>query len=225
MKPRGSVSTLTQSVGAPWEIYHLMIPVSPGSNRTRLSDLYTKAGGNAGYSALFGLSPDHGLGFSILVAGPHALDERWPLRDAVGETFITAGEHAAMENAAKNLVGTFVNEEADLNITLTVDADHPGLGMKGPLIPGNVTVRLYPTGAETFSCNNSGLLSFRAVTQRLPVGPRAEVEGGKGMFDNGCESWLSVGFSGSDDEYLLDVVDGRVKSLQAAESDKIMTRV
>ena len=42
MKPHGFVAPLTVGLGAPWEINRLPLAVSPGSNRTRISDLYSE---------------------------------------------------------------------------------------------------------------------------------------------------------------------------------------
>lgn len=86
--------------------------MSPKSSRTRVSDLYTKLGGNPQYTAVFALSPDHGLGYSILLAGPTSSTDRIPLRDIVGTVFVTAAEHAAVENAERNFAGTFVDTSA-----------------------------------------------------------------------------------------------------------------
>lgn len=88
MKPYSGTGSVVELVGAPWEITRLMIPVNPASNRTRVCDIYIKSGGNVDYTSVIALSPDHGLGFSILVAGFTASDARWPLRDALGETSI-----------------------------------------------------------------------------------------------------------------------------------------
>lgn len=140
--------------------------MSPKSSRTRVSDLYTKLGGNPQYTAVFALSPDHGLGYSILLAGPTSSTDRIPLRDIVGTVFVTAAEHAAVENAERNFAGTFVDTSAQgSNLSLTIDTERPGLGMPalylngtesrsllmGPGIsipPANLSVRLYPTGIE-----------------------------------------------------------------------------
>ncbi|QGI99558.1 hypothetical protein CEK26_012627 [Fusarium fujikuroi] len=103
MKPRSSTGTLVELVGAPWEITRLTLPTGPESNRTRVSDLYLKAGGTNDYTCFIALSPDHGIGFSILIAGETATPARWPLRDVTGTTFITAAEYAAAESAEKNL--------------------------------------------------------------------------------------------------------------------------
>ncbi|KAF4468817.1 beta-lactamase [Fusarium albosuccineum] len=244
MKPLGGTASLTNSVGAPWEINRLSLPISPGSNRTRISDLYTKLGGNAGYAAVFALSPDHGIGFSVLVAGPSAVADRIPLRDAVGTVFVPAAEHAAVENAALNYAATFADEsDPSSNLTLTVDKDRPGLGLESwnvngtdwrsnltlpgldPLPSSSFTVRLYPMGATSQTNSSSEQISFRAVPQIRPIAPRAAVEGGQGLFDNGCETWFSVGFWDSIDEFVFQVVDGRVVSVENAITQQVLKRV
>ncbi|KAF5009443.1 hypothetical protein FDECE_4325 [Fusarium decemcellulare] len=244
MKPLGGTASLTNSVGAPWEINRLSLPISPGSNRTRISDLYTKLGGNAGYAAVFALSPDHGIGFSVLVAGPSAVADRIPLRDAVGTVFVPAAEHAAVENAALNYAATFADDsDPSSNLTLTVDKDHPGLGLESwnvngtdwrsnltlpgldPLPSSSFTVRLYPMGATSQTNSSSEQISFRAVPQIRPIAPRAAVESGQGLFDNGCETWFSVGFWDSIDEFVFEVVDGRVVSVENAITQQVLKRV
>ncbi|PGG97726.1 hypothetical protein GX51_07170 [Blastomyces parvus] len=245
MKPRAHLASLTNSVGAPWEINRLTTPVSPNSNRTRVTDIYTKSGGQPGYTAIFALSPDHGLGFSVLVAGKTAASDRWPLRAAVGETFVVAAEHAAMENAAKNFAGSFFDEaDGSSNATLTVDPDHTGLRLKswfvdgvewranitqpGLVLPEGVdqTVRLYPSGVEFPSEDGSTLLQYRAVPHLTPVPPRAEVEGGEGLFDDGCTSWFSTAFFdlgiGVTDEFLLKVKEGKLVEVQSRLAGKVM---
>lgn len=252
LKPRSHTASLTNSVGAPWEISRLTLPVSPGSPRTRVSDLYMKVGGQAGYGAVFALSPDHGLGYSVLVAGPSALalEARFTLRDLVGENFLTAAEHAAAENAARNFAGRFVDASVEgTNLTLTVDVDRPGLGLESWFVGGvewranltspastlpaaNLTVRLYPTGLVSPSMNASvgaTQLSFRAIPQVLPRGARAAVEGGQGLFNNGCETWYSVDFWSFDgigsDEFVFEVVEGRLEGVRSLVAGTWMRRV
>lgn len=48
MKPKALHPSLAEALGAPWEIQRTPITVSPDGNRTRIIDLYTKVGGNAG---------------------------------------------------------------------------------------------------------------------------------------------------------------------------------
>lgn len=231
MKPQGNTASLTSSVGAPWEISRLTIPVSPNSNRTRISDLYTKLGGNSGYAAVIALSPDHGIGFSILTAGESAVSARIPLRNAVGTAFITAAEYAGWENARKTYPGTFVDKSSEAsNLTITVDEGQPGLGLEsffingsewrgnltapglGPFFGDDILVRLYPIGAKS-SSGSIQLISYRAIPQIKPIEPRSAVEGGKGLFDDGCTSWESVGFWDDSDEFEFKLVDGQVVSI------------
>ncbi|KAF7557384.1 hypothetical protein G7Z17_g713 [Cylindrodendrum hubeiense] len=247
MKPHSGTGSLVELVGAPWEISRLTIPVTPGSNRTRVSDLYTKAGGNGDYTCIFALSPDHGIGYSILIAGATASSARWPLRNLVGETFIPAAEHAAAENAESNLTGTFVDESsAGTNLTLTVDKGSPGLGLESFYVNGTdiraillgatkpipVSARLYPTGPNSFSRSLSSLyrtkgtmrMSYRMVGLALPLAPRAAVEGGNGgLFDNSF-AWMNVGFSGTLDEFIFEVVDGQLVSVTSPGTKLVLKR-
>ncbi|KAJ5494376.1 hypothetical protein N7463_010463 [Penicillium fimorum] len=239
MKPNSGTGSLVELVGAPWEISRLEIPVTPGSNRTRISDLYTKAGGNIDYTSIFALSPDHGIGYSILIAGFTATPARWPLRDVVGETFIPAAEHAAAENAKRNLAGTFVDEKLpDTNITLSVDRGRPGLGLKSFWIKGenardNANWRLYPTGLNSFSRSLSSLyktkgklrVAHRMVEPQPPMKPRAAVEGGKGgLFDNSFV-WMNLDFAGPSDEFIFNLVDGRLVSVEYPITGSVLRRV
>ena len=184
MKPKSSTGSLVELVGAPWEIHRLAIPLSSNSNASRISDLYTKAGGNIDYTCIFALSPDHGLGFSILVAGSTASDARWPLRDTLGELFIPAAEAASAANAEANLAGTFVTpNQPGTNLTLSVDVEDesggfPGLGLQSLYINGTESralllgaapedlasqepitnaLRLYPTGIYSDSTSLASL--------------------------------------------------------------------
>ncbi|KAM0228445.1 hypothetical protein ACHAP5_011940 [Fusarium lateritium] len=229
MKPRSSTGTLVELVGAPWEITRLTLPTGPGSNRTRISDLYIKAGGNGDYTCVFAISPDHGVGFSLMLAGDTASAARWPLRDMVGELFITAAEYAAAESAEKNLAGTFVVEGSNTsNITLDVTNGEPGLNVTSFYFEGedqlaNVTsARLYPTGlysnsrslAAQYNLKGKFSATFRQVSGlRSPPPARAAVEGGKGgLFDN-TFSWSNVGFNGGLDEFIFNMEDSKLVSI------------
>ncbi len=64
LKPVSHTASLHGSLGFPWEIVRLDLPVVEHSNQTRTVDLYTKAGGIGAYGALLALSPDHDLGFA-----------------------------------------------------------------------------------------------------------------------------------------------------------------
>lgn len=236
MKPRSHTASLTNSIGAPWEIHRLPLPVFPGSNRTRISDLYTKLGGQAGYATIFALSPDHDLGFSILLAGETAIADRLTLQAIVAEAWITAAENAAWVNAAEKFPGTFGN--GTTNLTLTVDADRPGIGLQSfytegmdvrgyilsftaEIPAGNLSVRLYPMGLVEEGLGEKGsreLHSFRAIPSVVPPGPRGIVQGGMGMFDDGCAGWEAVDFNilgvNGVDGFVFEVVDGRLEGVR-----------
>lgn len=242
MKPLSHTASLTTSVGAPWEIYRLTIPVSPGSKRTRVSDVYSKLGGNVAYAAVFVLSPDHSLGYSILVGGTTATADRIPLRNVIGETFIPAAEAAAFENALANYAGTFADPENELsNLTLTVDEDMVGLGLPSLFVDGadwrgnitepgappsdKVSFRLYPSGGEYISPSNGALVKqYNAVVGAVGGSPRSQIEGGEGLFDDGCITWETTGFY-STSEFELEVIDGKVTAARMLDSNVTMTRV
>ncbi|KAJ5766242.1 uncharacterized protein N7511_003858 [Penicillium nucicola] len=239
MKPHSGTGSLVELVGAPWEISRLEIPVTPGSNRTRISDLYTKAGGNGDYTCIFALSPDQGIGYSILVGGSTASSARWPLRDLIGEIFVPAAEHAAAENTKRNLAGTFVDDTAPgTNLTLTVEKGRPGLGVKTFWVKGvngvdSTHVRVYPTGLNSFSRSLSSLyktkgsmrVAHRMVVQANELNPRAAVEGGKGgLFDNSF-AWMDIDFAGPSDEFIFNLVDGRLASVEIPLSGLVLERV
>lgn len=239
MKPHAHTSSLLWSVGAPWEINRLTLPITPGSKKTRVSDLYTKAGGQPGYTALFMLSPDHGLGISVLIAGESALGDRWLLRAAAAEVFVAAAEHAGKVYAEENFTGLFVDPTDDSsNATLVSRADEPGLTVDmlfgagvdlkpSPLglSPGvDVLFQIYPTGIEFPSDGIGKSLQYRGVVWPLPVAKRT------GLFDDQCISWLSVaGVEDAqrqyNDELILTVKDGRLESIYIPILAKSLVRV
>lgn len=218
MKPSGLVGSPYKAVGAPWEIERLAIPISPDSNRTHISDQYTKAGGQLGYTAVFALSPDHGIGYSVLVAGPGAGSDRWPLRAALGEAFVVAAEHAGYESAQATTAGFFLDKEDEgTNLTLTVRPDHPGITLESIFIDGidwrtnlttifqtalpdealaNMSIPVYPTGLASGAGDGDGQrLQYRAILVILPnVFPttRAAAEGGMSLFDDVCNQPFST---------------------------------
>lgn len=73
MKPTTHTSSLTGSVGRPWEICRLVLP-QPDD---RVTDIYTKSGSLGLYTSVLALLPDYRVGFVALAArkGSHvALD-------------------------------------------------------------------------------------------------------------------------------------------------------
>ncbi|KAK9417285.1 putative Beta-lactamase [Seiridium unicorne] len=250
MKPLSGTGSLVELVGAPWEIQRLAIPATLGSNRTRVSDLYTKAGGTGDYNAIFALSPDHGIGFSILVTGSTSPSARFTIRDVLGELFVPAAEAAAAENAALNLAGTFVSKTSNgTNLTLTVDEGKSGIGLASiyyegaessayvlnipEAIPINASIRLFPTGLNSYSRSLAALyktdgtmrVAHRAIGNILPLAPRAASEGGTGgLFDN-QQSWMDVDFLSTIDEFIFTIEDEKLTSVENTGARLTFNRV
>ncbi|KPM42353.1 hypothetical protein AK830_g4180 [Neonectria ditissima] len=110
LKPLSHTSELQMSVGMPWEIRRLTLPISPKSKQTRVVDLYTKNGMLGAYSSLFVLSPDHDFGFVILLAGESSgLDMLSLLPSLVTQTMIPAIEEAARRKAKSRFVEMRIN--------------------------------------------------------------------------------------------------------------------
>ena len=248
MRPLSGTGSLVELVGAPWEIHRVAVPVTSGSNHTRISDLYTKAGGNGDYNCIFVLSPDHGLGYSILLAGSTSGRARFTVRDAVGGVFIPAAEAAAAENAESNLAGTFVSNTTDTNITLSVDDDHPGIGIESLYIDGvessallmgepepvpvNASMRLYPMGLTSepdslhslYKTDGTIKLAHRMISRSLPLVPRASTEGGKGTLFDSWGSWMTVDFEGTLDEFIFTIRDDRLVCVENTGLSMTFTR-
>lgn len=247
MKPLAHTSSLTVSIGAPWEIYRLTLPQSSaspsgenqtsggtsiGNSRYRISDLYTKAGGQPGYTSVFMLSPDHQLGITVQVAGASAGLDRWTLRAVAAETFVAAAERAGREVAARTVAGTFVEEGNDNNnLTLAVEDGRPGIGIEDWSVNGTdvksslvgllfelaegteVVARLYPTGLVERTEDGGRVEKWRAVREIAPWRfERARVEDPEslGWFDDRCATWLGTADVEDEegrvnDEFLLEV--------------------
>jgi hypothetical protein len=212
-----------------------------------------KGGGQPNVGTIFALSPDHGIGFSVVANTDdpvRALEERWPLRQLVGEVFVTAAEHAGHENAEINHAGIFtVLDNPNTNVTISVDPDKPGLNVESmffegiesrsvlaglgsvPLPSANFSVRIYPTGVESRD-GDIHELEFRAITAKIPAArTRARAEGGTSLFENRCLNFLSVAFQkGEDgvhgiDEFVLKTIRGRLQSVSYRASGITMERV
>ena len=203
MKPMTHTSDLQSSVGAPWEISRLQIPVSNATNVSRIVDLYTKSGDIGTYSGLLAVDIDHNIGFSILTAGSNASTQRNVLESLIATTWVPALEDAAREEALRSLVGTYSSGNASDNssITLALDDDRPGLGISswtssdvdmlaaigtnfyGVSVGSNQTfsARLYPT---TLVSGNE--ISFRAVYEALPYPEQV------GLVSLNCITWVLV---------------------------------
>jgi len=188
MKPLSHTASLDYGVGAPWEI------LSFGNDRP--IDLYTKSGDIGVYSSVLALSPDHGVGFTILGAGNNTHESLALASDLVSAILLPALEQSAKNQAKQRFAGTYTLDDTNSSITLTTD-DGPGLVvtnwinnsssmltafmvLEGITNPSQLSIRLYPTGLES-----PGKISFRAVVPP-PLPP------GIGPFTSSSITWVTL---------------------------------
>lgn len=262
LKPVSHTSDLQVSVGMPWEIRRALIPISPSpspsrsrsrtttttststttSKNLRISDLYTKNGNLGAWTTLLGLSPDHGLGFALLLSSPTALaSQRFAAMGTIGDLFadmlVPAFEAAAREQAAVNFGGVYASEEKEeeaemvMSLTIAVEDGRPGLGVYNwttadgkdvlYLYSGiaKPSLRLYPmTGVSS----GAGKVLFRGVYEEeeddlggATTNGCSSSESGK-IFSGGCLSWGGVGSptygNVGFDEFVI-AVDGRGRAV------------
>ncbi|KAM0325903.1 hypothetical protein ACHAQA_007206 [Verticillium albo-atrum] len=225
-KPQTHTSDLKMSVGLPWEIRSMLLPLAPGSNHTRRVDIYAKDGGIGAYSSIIVFSPDHEFGFLVLLASPNMQGGLLlgQLPELIAQTMIPAFEQAAREQAARTYTGRFVDSETNLSLTIEVDDEMPGLIVAnwtrgdvdmlqsmaslryGPGVEASLT--LFPMQVESGS-----RVSFRGVWATA-AGASPEQDGG--VFLSGCAAWaaadaLKYGDIGIDDfEFIQDEERGVV---------------
>ncbi|KAJ7928130.1 beta-lactamase/transpeptidase-like protein, partial [Mycena leptocephala] len=180
LKPHSHTASLTYSVGAPWEIQRLILPLE-----NRVVDVYTKNGDLGSYFAFFALIPEYGVGFAALGAsadGGAPLDVT-VVSSLIGDNFVPAEARFA---------GTFAAAGLNSSITLNTEAGRPGLGVSRWISNGTdmlvtletspFTVRLYPT--TLFSDSR---YAFRAVYEETfdNTGPTP-------AFQDRCVTWGGV---------------------------------
>lgn len=118
MKPITHTASLTNSVGAPWEIQRYIHP-STG----KVTDLYTKLGDSGSYGGVTVVIPDYGSGFSMLNGHSNATVRSLAANtvlDYVTDAVLPALEAQAAAEARRNFVGTYVSTDAKLNSSLTI---------------------------------------------------------------------------------------------------------
>ena len=173
LKPITHTGSLQFSIGRPWEIFRFTQP-STG----HVNDLYTKAGDGTGYSSYLILSPDHGAGFSILIAGNQStVLARSAVADSLTSTVVGALESEAAAESVHNFAGRYVSNSTSLNssVTLTVDQSI-GSGLLVTSWIGNGTdmfalletmtgdeLSLFPTGLRSALPGQAEKLAFRGT--------------------------------------------------------------
>lgn len=206
MKPHSHTSSLSASVGAPWEIYRTRSNITSG----RVIDLYTKSGSVGMYGSLLILIPDFQVSFSILAAGPDANHLVTTAAEMVLQAFVPALEQVSRDQACRAFCGKYYGT-ANSSLTLSVD-DGPGLLVSDWISSGVdikasgqaysdatnggqiKSIRLYPTGLRSQKGAASGttartLVSYRALFE--VVDPDADPDVPR-IFDPNAGVWGEV---------------------------------
>jgi hypothetical protein len=236
LKPITHTADVYMSVGMPWEIRRMNLPL--GRSGTRVVDLYTKNGALGLYTAIIVLSPDHEIGYVALIAGPERNGLLAYLPELLAETLLPAAEDAARETAAARFTGTFKGPDSQMTVAMDdtlvlrnwtrggVDIIAAQTAMLYPGLEVSVVLRLYPMGLE-----GNGKMSFRAIFEINAVGDsEAQSEASAGPFTGSCLSWggvdtLTYGNIGLDDfEFDVDQ-SGKATGLSARVMRETLKKV
>ncbi|KAJ5965238.1 hypothetical protein N7481_011952 [Penicillium waksmanii] len=117
MMPVSHTSSLSYSIGAPWEIHRF---VHPGSGK--VTDLYTKLGDSGFYGGSLVLVPEYETGFAFLNAGTdgNRTTKAFKVLDHVTSNILPALERQAVMEAKKNFVGSYKFSSENFSVTLEV---------------------------------------------------------------------------------------------------------
>lgn len=182
MKPQAHTSSLTFSVGAPWEIWRVKTGITSG----RISDLYTKSGSVGVYNSLLILIPDYNVAISMLSGG---LDSALALKMASETTiqqFVPIIESIARAQSCKMYCGKYVSSRTNSSLVLGVDETVSGLVVKEWISRGKdikefaqgysdstgngaiTNIRVLPTDLSTVDASGTNI-SYRAIIEALPA--------------------------------------------------------
>jgi CubicO group peptidase (beta-lactamase class C family) len=176
MKPVSHSSSLSFSVGAPWEIYRYTHP-STGV----ITDIYTKSGDSGDFSSFGVLIPDYDAGFNVLTASTDLTRATvaQTIADIITNTMIPALETQAAAEAAHDFAGTYKSDTAHLNSSLTLilndSSTDPGLYISSfisngtDLTPFFSTLFQGPSVKLQPSIEKPGQIAFRAVPGKVEL--------------------------------------------------------
>jgi len=197
LKPTALTSDIRETVGYPWGIRRIIMdPDRP----YELITAYNKAGSIGSYSSLLALLPEFGIGFSVLVAGDHALNN-WVLADTLGSSILPAVQQAVRAEAQANYAGNYSSSELNSSVTFTTDASKPGLGITSWIsnrtdmmavsnylltnsISVNFSARLYPTDLQVTAAGGSKQVGLKAIFEDLANQAKDSI------FTAGCGTWI-----------------------------------
>lgn len=197
LKPTALTSDLRETVGYPWGIRRIIMdPDRP----YELITAYNKAGTIGAYSSLLALLPELGIGFSVLLAGDHVLNN-WVLTDTMGDSILPAVMQAVREEAQFNYGGNYSSSALNSSLLLTTDASKPGIGISSWISNGtdmlavsnyllsssvsaNFSARLYPTDLAVTMADGNKQVVLKAVFEDLATQAKDS------RFTAGCGTWI-----------------------------------
>ena len=161
---------------------------------------FNKAGSIGSYSSLLALLPEFNIGFSILIAGDHALNN-WVVADTLGNSILPAAQQAVREQAQANYAGNYSSSALNSSLTLTTDASKPGIGITSWIsngtdmmaisnllltsaISANFSARLYPTDLQVAAADGSKQVVLKAIFEDLAA------QATDSRFTAGCGTWI-----------------------------------
>ncbi len=128
-----------------WEILRLPIPVSPGSTTTRLADIYHKPGGARNSFTQLAVSPDHGIGYSLVTAGEQVAGTFPFLISKIHSILLAGAEQAARDQALALYVGNYTLPDNSVAEFMLREGE-PGLFLNRMVSNGtDITALLGPT--------------------------------------------------------------------------------
>ncbi|KAJ4258870.1 hypothetical protein NW762_007957 [Fusarium torreyae] len=231
LKPLTFTADPNLAVGAPWEIAR-----APSTTK-RSNWIYTKGGDLGMYKSLVSLMPDWGIGITILAAGSDVSELFNAVTGQITSELVASLEKAAKHQAIPTYNGLYGDKKS--NVTLSVQKDLPGLAVTSWFFkerdmfdwvrflvtgsqtgPGNVSMRLYPTGLQERGKGKNSRESWRAVYEILDDGTPSSPY---------CAPWFgvdSVTYGGvSVDEFVIDLSqDGTTQGLTVSAFDTRLKR-
>ncbi|KAL1611995.1 hypothetical protein SLS60_000218 [Paraconiothyrium brasiliense] len=192
LQPSSLLPSLHQLVGAPWEIFR---PTDVEVAVPRPIDLYTKAGGVAGYSSHAVLVPEYNIALTIHAAGDDATRAVQDLLPLVAKPLIAHVDEEVRAQVHHNYAGTYVSSDGMKRMILMVD-DGPGLWVKNAVMNGvnilpilasmqslsasNAFARMYPTNIDSKTSEKE---SWSMMLDREKEGSE------RGFAEQECGSW------------------------------------
>jgi hypothetical protein len=161
---------------------------------------YNKAGSIGSYSSLLALLPEFGIGFSVFIAGDHALNN-WVITDVLGDSTLPAVQQAVREEAQANYAGNYSSSTLNSSVTITTDASKPGLGIASwtsngtdmmvisnllltNAISANFSARLHPTDLQVSAPDGTKQVVLKAIFEDLATQAKDS------RFTAGCGTWI-----------------------------------